>query len=269
MLYILLILFIYYSYRYAWWKKAVNYNYPRILMYHMITEHKKGVKFNGLRVSPDNFEKQIKYLKDNNWHSVTMNELIENRKTLNYKTVAITFDDGYEDNLINALPILQKYNFKATIYLVNDRDNRDWSINRKKKNNSGELKKEKKLTDKQVQELLDSGIIEIGAHTLTHPNFKNLTIEETEQEIKESKLDIEKKFNIKCSSFAYPFGIYKENDDIIAKKDNFKSAVTTNNGIQNLLNINLFLLDRITISGKDNFLAFKLKLKTGKRGVRK
>ena len=177
--------------------------------------------------------------------------------------------ESFCNNLINALPILQKYNFKATIYLINDRHNRDWSINRKKKNNSGELKKEKKLTDKQVQELLDSGLIEIGAHTLTHPNFKNLTIKKTEEEIKKSKLDIEKKFNINCNSFAYPFGIYKENDDKIVEKNNFKSAVTTNSGIQNLSNTNLFLLDRITISGKDNFLAFKLKLKTGKRGIGK
>ena len=126
---------IYYSYRYAWWAKSVDFSYPRILMYHMISNHIKGAKFNGLRVNPKDFESQIAYLHVNGWTFFTMNELIEKKDNLPLKSVAITFDDGYEDNITNALPILKKYNAKATIYLVIDRHDREWSSKRKKKNN--------------------------------------------------------------------------------------------------------------------------------------
>lgn len=58
------------------------------------------------------------------------------------KTVAITFDDGYLDNLENAYPILEKYQAKATIYVVVDRHDRDWSTYKKAHHNSGELARE-------------------------------------------------------------------------------------------------------------------------------
>lgn len=47
------------------------------------------------------------------------------------KTIAITFDDGYLDNLQNAYPILEKYQAKATVYVVVDRHDRDWSTYKK------------------------------------------------------------------------------------------------------------------------------------------
>ena len=90
-------------------------------MYHMISNHKRNAKFNGLRVTPLNFEKQMQYLIDNNWTFFTMSELVEKKATLPSKSIAITFDDGYEDNFTNAFPILKKYNAKATIYIVVNR----------------------------------------------------------------------------------------------------------------------------------------------------
>lgn len=172
---IVLLVFMYFSYRYAWWKSTVDYRYPRILMYHMVRDAIPGKKFNSLRVSPKNFEMQIKYLHDNGWKSYSMTEALEQHKYLPEKSVVITFDDGYQDNLINALPILQKYGFKATIYLVNDRYDRDWSGYRKAKNKGAGLKDEPKLSDDEVKELLESGLIEIGAHTLTHANLNTLS----------------------------------------------------------------------------------------------
>ena len=55
-----------------------------------------------------------------------MNE-IEKKDNLPKKSIAITFDDGYEDNFTNAFPILKKYKVKATIYIVVDRHDREWS----------------------------------------------------------------------------------------------------------------------------------------------
>ena len=111
---ILFLLFVYFSYRYAWWKRVVDYRYPRILMYHMIRDAIPGKKFNSLRVSPKAFETQIKYLYDNKWQSYTMSEVIAQKNSLPLKSVVITFDDGYRDNIEFALPVLEKYNIKET-----------------------------------------------------------------------------------------------------------------------------------------------------------
>ena len=261
-------LIIYYSYRYAWWEKIVSYRNPRILMYHMIKEHKSG-KFKGLRVSPSMFERQVKYMADNGWHFFTISELLIQKDTLPLKSVAITFDDGYEDNYTYAFEILKKYGAKATIYLVVDRHDREWSSKRKLKNNSGELMNEPKLTDEQVKKMLASGLIEIGSHTITHDNLTKLSKEEKQKEITESKHFLEETFSIHCDSFCYPFGLYDKEDWELVSDSGYTNATTTEIGIDNISMVNPYLLKRITISGKDNFWAFILKLRTGKRGVKK
>lgn len=232
----------------------------------MIAYKKDGAKFNSLRVSPVDFERQIKYLKDNNFTSFTMSELVKLKKVPR-RSVVITFDDGYEDNFIKAFPILRKYGFKATIYLIINRENNNWSIHRRAKNLTNELVDEPKLQNEQIKQMLESGLIEIGAHTLNHLNFQKLTLGKTREEIEESKKAIEEEFKIECKTFAYPFGIYKDNDHKIVKELGFTSAVTTNAGISDITEDNPFMLKRLTIRGKDNFLAFILKMKNGKRGL--
>ncbi len=266
---IILIVFTYYSYKYAWWTKSVDYKFPRILMYHMVSKHVKNAKFNGLRVDSLEFEKQIKYLVENNWTFFTMSQLIEKKDNLPKKSIAITFDDGYEDNFVNAFPILKKYNVKATIYIVVDRHDREWSSKRKEKNSSGELKNEPKLSDEQIAQLIDSGLVEIGSHTMTHDNLPTLSIEDKIVEIRDSKTKIEEKFKIKCNSFCYPFGLYDKEDVKIVKEFGYTNDKKTKKGIDDLSKSDLFELKRITVSGKDNLIAFKIKLKRGLRGLNK
>lgn len=265
----LVLLGAYYSHRYAWWKKPISYQYPRILMYHMISDPIKGAKFNSLRISPELFEKQLRYLTDNGWHFFTMSELLSKKDQLTEKSIALTFDDGYQDNFTNALPLLKKYKAKATIYLVVDRHNREWSSKRKKKNNSGELMAEPKLLDNQIKELIESGLVEIGSHTVTHDNLPMISEEQKHDEIVGAKKQIEDLFGIKCHSFCYPFGLFDQTDLALVESAGYSNATTVETGISNLNDTSSYLLKRITVSGKDNFYAFKLKLKIGRRGVSK
>ena len=71
-----------------------------------------------LAVTPENFESQIKYLSEN-YILLSLNDLKEalSRKVIPNKSVAITFDDGYLDNLTHALPLLEKYQIPATIFV--------------------------------------------------------------------------------------------------------------------------------------------------------
>ncbi|NNH36139.1 polysaccharide deacetylase family protein [Acinetobacter sp. NIPH 2377] len=261
---LLLILMIAFSYKYAWWKPAVDWKRPRVLMYHMVRDHIDGAKFNKLRVKPTEFEKQVAWMKAEGFHFVTMQELQANWGKHPEKTVAITFDDGYLDNLENAYPILEKYQAKATIYVVVDRHDRDWSTYKKAHHNSGELAREFKLNDEQVKFLADSGLVEIGSHTLTHANLDKLDEAECLKELFESKVQLEQLTNRPVTSFAYPFGIYSARDLEIAKQVGYSNAVTTNEGIDSE-QPDFMQLQRIKISGKDSMFAVKLRLKLGRR----
>ena len=260
---------VWFSFRYAWWAPNVPNQHPRILMYHMIAEPIPGAKFNGLRVKSKDFERQVAWLKSNQWHFVTVSELMAEWSQLPAKTVAITFDDGFEDNYSAALPILQKYDAKATVYLVCDREQNDWSTKKKEHHNSGELAQVPKLSDTQVQTMVNTGHIEIGAHTVSHANLTALTESDSREEIVNSKNALEKQFGIVVSSFAYPFGIYNKSHCQQASEAGFTSAVTTNGGIDLDLQANKMELKRLKISGKESFYAFKLRIMKGRRGANK
>ena len=149
-------------------------------------------------------------------------------------------------------------------YLVIDRHQNDWSAKKNPRHNKGDLAKKSKLSDGQVEEMVDSGIFELGGHTYTHPFLPNLSAEDKEKEMISSKSFLETKFNTNISSFAYPFGIYSSADVDIIKGSNFISAVTTNEGVAS--SDSIYELKRIKASGKDNFLTFKLRVLKGFRG---
>jgi peptidoglycan/xylan/chitin deacetylase (PgdA/CDA1 family) len=256
---VLLILF---SLKYVWWYPRADLKKTRIMMYHMISKQLPKTKKSGLRVSPEMFERHLKYFSDNNWSFIKMSELLEH--DTQEKVVAITFDDGYEDNYSEAFPLLKKYNACATLYLVIDRHQNDWSAKKNPKHNKGDLAKKSKLSDEQVQEMVTSGIFELGGHTYSHPFLPNLSVEDKEHEMISSKSFLETKFNTNISSFAYPFGIYSSADVDIIKASNFISAVTTNEGVAS--SDSIYELKRIKASGKDNFLTFKLRVLKGFRG---
>ena len=81
-----------------------------VLMYHSISELD-----NKSSLCPYNFDKQMKFMKNMGFQTTDL-------KTFNYKKkqFVITFDDGYEDIFINALPILLKYDFQAICFFVTE-----------------------------------------------------------------------------------------------------------------------------------------------------
>lgn len=259
---ILDIVLILFCLKYAWWYPSVSTKKTRIMMYHLISEQLPNEKKSGLRVSSRMFEEHLKYFSSNDWKFIKMSELdeYENKD----KVVAITFDDGYLNNYTHALPLLKKYNACATLYLVIDRHKNDWSIKKNPKHNTGVLANEEKLQDEHISEMLESGVFELGGHTITHPFLPSISNEEKEAEMIGCKDLLENTFNTKVSSFAYPFGIYKDDDINIIKNSNYDSAVTTDEGVASLKS--RFELKRIKASGKDNFFAFKLRVLKGFRG---
>ncbi|MCD8212481.1 MAG: polysaccharide deacetylase family protein [Campylobacter sp.] len=257
-------IFTIFSLRFAWWAKDISYEFPRVLTYHMICPHlpKNASKFNRLRVKPHEFEKQLAWLKKNGFTSYFLSELasLEQKPA---KAICITFDDGYRDNFTNALPILQKYGFKATIFVVNHRFARNWATDKDLAKSSDELNREDMLSNDEVKKLLQSGLIEIGSHTLNHANLPSLEASDQLKEMCESKLQIKEKFGVRCDAFAYPFGFYDETSVRCAHEAGFSCAVTTKNDVFRPSYSNL-QIPRIMISGRQGILSFILKIKKGR-----
>lgn len=256
------------SLRYPWWKPAVSLTSPRILMYHMICDHLPGARFNGLRVCPQQFDRQLAWLCRRGWQFRFLSEVLSAesaQQPLSGKICVITFDDGYADNLYNALPILQRHGAVATLYLVQHREHNDWSVKKKAHHHEGELAREAKLTDGEVETLLASGCFELGGHSATHADFSKLHPTARREEIESSKSALEARFGLPLQTYAYPFGIYDSVDVALVRDAGFTGAVTTRNGISRDLQAERFELRRVKVSGKKGQLTFRLGMRMGWR----
>ena len=235
-------------------------------MYHMVCEPVPGATFNKLRVTPERFNAQLQYLRDDGWHFASMSELAGS-EPMPAKSVILTFDDGYADNLLNADPIMARYGARGTLYLVEDRFDRDWSTSKKAHHDSGELMRESKLSDQQVTQMLASGRWELGGHTRTHANLARADAETRTAEIAGARSTLAATFGVPVESFAYPFGIYGPADVEAARRAGFSTAVTTEEGISTDPMAEALELKRIKVSGRDSLAAFRLRLRTGRRGA--
>lgn len=222
-----------------------------ILMYHKVDSnpHSGGL---GLRVPCKKFDWQIKFLYSHGYHSVTIDDVVKHFKygnKLPSKPIVISFDDGYENNYKYALPILKKYNFKATIFLVYNTLNKTNIFDKPFHQPTNKM-----LTYSEVYKLIKNGI-EIGSHTLNHPILTKVSINTARKEITDSKTNIEKRFGINIKVFCYPHGKYNSNIKVLVKQAGYECAITTDQGVNNK-NSDLYALKRIRIMGKYNNAKF-------------
>ncbi|MDI3324628.1 polysaccharide deacetylase family protein [Pontibacterium granulatum] len=237
-------------------------------MYHMIAErlprryYSDGQKVkNFLRVEPEAFEAQVIWLKDNGFSFFTMSDVL--REDLPERSVFLTFDDGFADNYLHAFPILKKHNVSATVYLVTNRFERNWSTDRATSLESAELNDQDMLSHEQVIEMVNSGLVELGGHTLDHARLTCVSGSEAFEQILASKLEIERLYDVQCTSFAYPFGFYDDECVSAVERAGFKNACTTDYGTDLNRADARFRLKRIMVSGNDSMKKFVRKIKLG------
>jgi peptidoglycan/xylan/chitin deacetylase (PgdA/CDA1 family) len=198
-----------------------------ILMYHSISDTAEpGVAAYYRTVTPPNvFKSQMNALREAGWRGVTLRQglkTLANSAGQSYKTVAITFDDGFEDFYSAAYPVLQDNRFTATMYLptayIGD---------------TGQSFKEHRcLTWARVRELHQAGI-EFGSHTVNHLKLWDLGWNEITVELRQSKQIIEDKLGATTGSFAYPYA-FPQQDKVFAsrfrdelKRAGYSNCVTT------------------------------------------
>ena len=157
--------------------------------------------------TPEAFERHVQWLKAH-CRVVTLADVVANRNTRTSGTplVAITFDDGYEDNHSYALPILSKHGVPATFFITAGLVDKDPTVLRRLQWLWGCGPDDVVPLDwQQVRELRASGM-DIGSHTYSHPNLARLSALETEHELRRSTDIISDQLGAAVDMFAYPFG---------------------------------------------------------------
>lgn len=183
-----------------------------------------------MNISPAIFEHQLQSVKNNGYQTIFMRDvpqILAGVQPVSPKTIALTFDDGYEDFYSYVFPLLKKYRMKATIYIIYNFINRRGYLN-----------------DVEIEELKDSGLVELAAHTLDHVDLPMERKDLAWKEISESKTKLANRFGVDVVSFAYPYGAFSKDVVTMTEKAGFTSAVSVIPGI-NQSESNLFYLYRL------------------------
>jgi peptidoglycan/xylan/chitin deacetylase (PgdA/CDA1 family) len=175
--------------------------------------------------TPDNFDFQMNHLKETGYTPITMQEateIINGKSKGPSKPIAITFDDGFSDQL-KALDILKKYSFKSTFYIIVGGKTSDYCIGAEKHNNGCG---DSYLNWDEIKKLSDSGLVEIGSHTIDHLQLSSLDANSQKFQIFESKKILEQKLGKTINSFAYPYGKFNQTSINLVKQAGYTNATT-------------------------------------------
>ncbi|HEV2340115.1 MAG TPA: polysaccharide deacetylase family protein [Patescibacteria group bacterium] len=187
-----------------------------ILMYHYVeyVKDKNDKERQLLNVNPNVFEEQIQTLLSAGYIFITakdLGDILDGVKQPPAKPIILTFDDGHWDLDANVLPILKKYNIHATTYIVPGfiGTNSD------------------SLTPQEMQDVVNSGLIDIGAHTVHHISLKGKPLALVQYEVDQSKAMLENTYHIHVYSFAYPYGTFDQQTITVVKQAGFTTATST------------------------------------------
>ncbi len=244
-----------------------------ILTYHGVSETRQKNC-----VPVDIFKEHLAYLSDH-YKVVSLSDLLNkfaSNKEFSEDLVVLTFDDGYENFLKYAYPLLQKYQLPATVFipakLIDQYNSWDYDAN-------SEYPYLKIMSLEELRSL-DPELIEIGSHTSNHLRLSLLDDEQLVEEIVESKKILENLLQRDIKYFAYPYGELNDFDERAVRlisESNYNAALSThfsrfdlNNGFYKIGRISVFDNDQADdleakLSGyydwltQKEYLAFKLK----------
>lgn len=227
-----------------------------ILMYHQIdAPPPRGTALRGLIVAPSSFAWQMRMLKLLGYRGLSMRDLqpyLEGTKR--GKVVGITFDDGYQNNLHHALPVLQQYGFTATCYGVSSMIGGTNAWDRGK------------VAEKPLMTLYDwrrwhTAGMDVGSHTCTHAKLTELPDSAAREEISRSQQELEQAIGDEVRHFCYPYGWYHDEHVRMVREAGYATATTTHRGRVHAGD-DLYTLRRIMVARATNPLQFLMKIAT-------
>jgi len=228
-----------------------------ILMYHQVdSPPARGAPLRGLVVSTGSFARQMFLLKMLGYRGLSMRDLEPYLQGYQRgKVVGITFDDGYQNNVKNALPILKKNGFTATCYgvssMIGGSNIWDQQIG---------VAEKPLMTMEDWRTWRDNGM-DIGSHTRTHADLTSLTEDELADQIEGSKKELERIMGCEIRHFCYPYGRFSAVHREMVQQAGYVTATTTQRG-QVRANVDRFALPRIMIARATNPALFVVKILT-------
>jgi peptidoglycan/xylan/chitin deacetylase (PgdA/CDA1 family) len=224
----------------------------RILFYHRVSN-----EADELAVKKSRFSRQMELLASEGFRVVDVPEavrLLESGEPP-LRTVALSFDDGFADIGENALPVLAKFGFRATVFVatavVDGRASFSWYDHQPAV-----------LDWDEIAALDRGGTLNFEAHSLTHPDLRLLSAKVARAEIAESRERLQEQLGRKVTIFCYPAGLFSERERRMAEEAGFTAAVSCEPGA-NVATTDRFALHRIQIDHRDRLIDFRAKLGGG------
>lgn len=239
------------------WKNRRGVKPGEVQLIPVLTYHRFREKKDRLSVTPENFRAQLQYLRDHGYHVARFRDLeafIRGEKALPPRTVVIAIDDGYQSTYKVAYPLLKEFNMPAVVYVYSDFTN------------YGGLK------TRQMQEMMQSGLIEFESHSKTHSNLDLIDVDESrdayveriEQEVSAPKHKISDLLGTQSTSFAYPYGAVNLLVLDEVKQQGYENAFTVERGSISGFDYR-YLLRRSMVYGEYDLQQFAQQLVTVER----
>jgi peptidoglycan/xylan/chitin deacetylase (PgdA/CDA1 family) len=214
-----------------------------IIMYHYV--HPNADLKDRLTVSPECFQRQMRFLKERHYNVISLEALatlVKEKRKVPPRTIDISIDDGHRDNYNYIFPILKKYNLPATMFVIINEIGRP----------EGD-----RLTWEEIKQMQGSGIITFGSHSLGADPLVNIkSEEEIKRQIFASKKILEEKLGKEIKAFSYPEGFFNAKIKKMVIDAGYRFAVSTSPGLA-FPDDDLFALKRVRISSNaDNLFIF-------------
>lgn len=229
-----------------------------ILSYHQTDEQPPtGSPYRSLVLPPRHLGAQLATLHALGWRGLSLRDLAPYlRKEKRGKVFGITFDDGYENNLTYALPVLKWLGFTATVFVVSGQ-----------LGGSNEWDRPHGVRPARIMDLgqlrsWEAAGMDVGAHTRTHPVLTSCDRATAEAEILGSKADLEAALGRPVTSFSYPHGLYSQADVEAVRTAGFDFAVTTRMAKVRDEDDSL-MLPRLSVQADESTLRLVVRVATG------
>jgi len=223
-----------------------------VLFYHRVADDRDE-----LAVPVRRFREQMAFLAAEGYAVLDITQIgaLLGAGELPARTIGLTFDDGCRDVAENAVPVLAQHGFRATVFVAT-------GVTAGRASFAWYSRQPPVLGWEEIVTLDREGIIEFGAHSVTHPNLLAVDDERATLEIAGSKAELEEHLGRPVTAFSYPAGLFGERERRIVARAGYELAVSCEPGV-NLPTTDRLALRRRQIDGRDLLLDFKAKVGGG------